>query len=1128
MESRKISLYLIVFLAVTAIFVAAPTPPAHAQSVVGNGTPASCTEAALRSAIDGGGTVTFNCGGAVTIPITEELFFQDFDVTIDGGGNVTLQGTPGVHVIRFRTWGFDAAQTLTLRNLTITGASRTGSQVDANGAAIYVRNQSANFDTDVPTLNLENVTMTNNTSTQTNNASNPYDYGGGAVYILGGILNVSNSIFIGNRSDGGAGGAIHVLGSNLSVNNSYFDSNVATATNASSNNSGFGGAIYVDGTRAAGGGAVTIVANQFFNNAAANQGGFAYINLYPSRNSSLTVHRNAFIGNRVSGGAMGLGGALSGGGSGGEVPVFITDNLFALNSVAGGSRGASGGALAFAQSANLVISNSTFIGNRAEGVCSNCTNANGGAIYVTNNNTPFQVINSTIAFNYAGWVGGGITGRDGTLTNTVLAHNTAENGGNGWGIQQQCSSDLNDGGNNIQFPGRNPNPNFFNEVECTNNITVANPMFGLWNGFTLPLLPGSPAIDAGNNSVCEQWPVLNGDARGVSRGQGAACDIGAHESTPGELVNVMFNGGFDGGTSGYSFWGDVEQSESNGVLNMRRTNPNSFALVTQLLNGIILPQDSKVAVSVDLGNPAPKAKDVTLRLVDLDAGGSITSERTCFLRVPAESSLQTYRMELSTPNEWDIIDLQLFVDDFAAPALQVDNITVTTDPAISTGAVNCIQPTAPTNRNLAVNGSFDNGAAAFFTSFGLATEVQNNTFRMTRNVLFDGNNQPVIPFIAQNMRQGVPANAPLQATVQLGNTSNEGKLVSLHLWSFPDNTTRQACVFTVPPNTPLQTYTLQTITDVAWANIDMQLFLEDFGEQWLLVDDINVQHRTDAGITELRCDAPLPTNTNLVLNGDFDYGNIFFGAFGPLSTVESGGVLNITTNTAGQDVGLLAQPLFRGAPADAAFEVTVDMGNPTNGEKTVLLRLWDFPTEANQIVCLFPVGANTPLQTYTMRGQANADWTFMDLQVFIDDAPPALQLDNLSVVHRASIPGNELGCFEPGVSSAADVVEAAAPAAVTVTQEALVVEEVIIAPVDETTPTEMPTLAVAPITATEEVPASPVTEAAPTDTASEPITTEEPLAVTEPDAVAPPATTQEPEPVPVETEAELDAAETDQ
>jgi predicted outer membrane repeat protein len=64
---------------------------------------------------------------------------------------------------------------------------------------------------------------------------------------------------------------------------------------------------------------------------------------------------------------------------------------------------------------------------------------------------------------------------------------------------------------------------------CT-DLIPGDPLLGslgLYGGAvpTSPLLPGSPAIDAGNNPTCAA-----ADARGIARPQGAACDLGAFES----------------------------------------------------------------------------------------------------------------------------------------------------------------------------------------------------------------------------------------------------------------------------------------------------------------------------------------------------------------------------------------------------------------------------------------------------------------------------------------------------------------------------------------------------------------------------------------------------------------------
>src|SRR5262245_56985675 len=60
--------------------------------VVGTGTPASCTEAALDAALAGGGKVTFNCGpNPVTITLTSGIVVTA-STSVDGGSKITLSG----------------------------------------------------------------------------------------------------------------------------------------------------------------------------------------------------------------------------------------------------------------------------------------------------------------------------------------------------------------------------------------------------------------------------------------------------------------------------------------------------------------------------------------------------------------------------------------------------------------------------------------------------------------------------------------------------------------------------------------------------------------------------------------------------------------------------------------------------------------------------------------------------------------------------------------------------------------------------------------------------------------------------------------------------------------------------
>lgn len=514
--------------------------PTFAAGVVTN----CANDTQLRSMVSGGGTVTFSCGTSpVTITITQTLEITLASTTIDGGNLVTLQGTAGVRMIRHRTL-VTTPSALTLRNLTINGASLSGVGTAANGAAILSVNNSLNPPAYPQTLTLENVRFTNNISSQTGSGTG-YDFGGGAIFTQGGILTVIDSTFTSNEARRGAGGAIHGLRSNISISNSTFTSNKTTPYSASNNSSGFGGAVYVDGALSSGNGSIQIAGSAFNSNTGANSGGVAYVNLYTAQNESLSIDRSTFTGNAISGGAGGLGGALSGGGTNngaGQATITITNSAFVNNMVAGGTTGASGGAIAFAQAAAITIANSTFSGNQALGKCLTCYNANGGAIYIVNNPVAYNLLNLTIVGNHADWVGGGITANtSGVLRNSIVANNTAANGGNPWNIQQNCGQQITTGGNNLQWPALHPTDG--NDKRCTGGITISDPKLapladngGLTSTFAL--LPGSPAINAGSATTCAAAPISNKDQRTFTRPVGAACDIGAFEWRPHATIGV--------------------------------------------------------------------------------------------------------------------------------------------------------------------------------------------------------------------------------------------------------------------------------------------------------------------------------------------------------------------------------------------------------------------------------------------------------------------------------------------------------------------------------------------------------------------------------------------------------------
>lgn len=100
-----------------------------ASGVVGNGTPASCTEAAFNAALQGGGLITFNCGtGFHTIVFTATKVINAF-VTIRGDGRIALSGGNSI-----RLFQIDACYGLNLQTITLeNGQALTGAAVLNNG-----------------------------------------------------------------------------------------------------------------------------------------------------------------------------------------------------------------------------------------------------------------------------------------------------------------------------------------------------------------------------------------------------------------------------------------------------------------------------------------------------------------------------------------------------------------------------------------------------------------------------------------------------------------------------------------------------------------------------------------------------------------------------------------------------------------------------------------------------------------------------------------------------------------------------------------------------------------------------------------------------------------------------------
>lgn len=196
----------------------------------------------------------------------------------------------------------------------------------------------------------------------------------------------------------------------------------------------------------------------------------------------------------------------AGGGIFSSSPLVVRNSTISANSAAAGTFTSTGGAIY--ASASLTIANSTISGNSA---------TKGGGLFVRG--TAGAVIgNSTITANQASVVGGGVWSTVSLfIGNTIVAGNAAPASPDLLGPLVTHGHNLfGTGGSGLLFH--------------SSDLVGVNPLLSpLQNNggptWTHALLPGSPAIDAGDNLSAPDT-----DQRGVARIQNGTIDIGAFES----------------------------------------------------------------------------------------------------------------------------------------------------------------------------------------------------------------------------------------------------------------------------------------------------------------------------------------------------------------------------------------------------------------------------------------------------------------------------------------------------------------------------------------------------------------------------------------------------------------------
>ncbi len=455
--------------------------------------------------------------GALTVTLTrvgydDSAFNGDLDIsgtlTIDGAGANSSVIDGNGNTTKSRVFHILPGAAVTIRDVFVRGGKAVSAPLPygggiaiASGAALTLTNAVIEYDT--------------------------AQFGGG-IYNDG-ALTLSGFVFVG-YSQAQQGGGIYNAGTLNGSNTYLFDNNASVA----------GGALFNTDTNGRASLSNAFIYNNFASGGVVSTTGGAIVNFaaLTLTNASVQYNRADLGGNIYNGvnASVVLSDTLVQGGhandSGGGIVNFgivrALNSLFALNTA--GNRGGgiyNGGA----GGGTVYLTNSTLSANRSDG--------EGGGIYNYSGST--SLFNVTVAANIADddnndtSNGGGIKQFGGTLTlqNTIVANNFHRVGIFPFSVADDCKGTLTSQGYNLVE----------DTTACTlggtstGNIIGQDPKLGPLqdNGgstSTHALLPGSPAINAGNPSGCTDpfGAVLLFDQRGSRRPAGGRCDIGAYEA----------------------------------------------------------------------------------------------------------------------------------------------------------------------------------------------------------------------------------------------------------------------------------------------------------------------------------------------------------------------------------------------------------------------------------------------------------------------------------------------------------------------------------------------------------------------------------------------------------------------
>jgi hypothetical protein len=270
------------------------------------------------------------------------------------------------------------------------------------------------------------------------------------------------------------------------------------------------------------------------------------------------------------------------------------------------------------------------------------------------------------------------------------------------------------------------------------------------------------------------------------------------------------------------------------------------------------------------------------------------------------------------------------------------------------------------------------------------------------------------------------AGVGIRASFSLGNSSSVRKRLSVVLTD-ADFSDLSVCTFWLPPNSPMQTYALQTHTTEVWSNASIYFYAATAGSDggYYLLDHVVLEQDSTIPTTRTDCLDPtapppaiLPIGPNLIANGTFDSNSIPpWIAFGSLVYQVPAGVVEMVQPPGAP--GAFLQPTGAPIAANQTLTAGFSLGNSSAVRKRVTVLLHDL-NFSDLSACTFWLPPGAPLANYVMVTYTTQAWANATLSFYVatQGNQPWVRLDNAYMFQTPSTLNFGTQCLEPGSAPA--------------------------------------------------------------------------------------------------------------